>query len=141
MLVSAGTVLVSLLVGGYVILPLDALLAQMSGHFRSELLDARVTDVVKQLAASLDRRRRGTRRFATEEQAVLHIQRAFRERKKRNLGRAAKLALMHAASGKMADRGRAGGAEMCAWTSGKTCDRGQETRRVGCMTIVIARAS
>ena len=108
-LVSAGTVLVSLLVGGYVILPLDALLAQMSGHFRSELLDARVTDVVKQLAASLDRRRRGTRRFATEEQAVLHIQRAFRERKKRNLGRAAKLALMHAASGKMADRGRAGG--------------------------------
>lgn len=108
-LVSAGTVLVSLLVGGYVILPLDALLAQMSGHFRSELLDARVTDVVKQLAASLDRRRRGTRRFATEEQAVLHIQRAFRERKKRNLGRAAKLALMHAASGKMADRGQAGG--------------------------------
>ena len=108
-LVSAGTVLVSLLVGGYVILPLDALLAQMSGHFRSELLDARVTDVVKQLAASLERRRRGTRRFATEEQAVLHIQRAFRERKKRNLGRAAKLALMHAASGKMADRGRAGG--------------------------------
>jgi mlo protein len=108
-LVSAGTVLVSLLVGGYVILPLDALLAQMSGHFRSELLDARVTDVVKQLAASLERRRRGTRRFATQEQAVLHIQRAFRERKKRNLGRAAKLALMHAASGKMADRGRAGG--------------------------------
>ena len=108
-LVSAGTVLVSLLVGGYVILPLDALLAQMSGHFRSELLDARVTDVVKQLAASLERRRRGTRRFATQEEAVLHIQRAFRERKKRNLGRAAKLALMHAASGKMADRGRAGG--------------------------------
>jgi len=108
-LVSAGTVLVSLLVGGYVILPLDALLAQMSGHFRSELLDARVTDVVKQLAASLERRRRGTRCFATQEQAVLHIQRAFRERKKRNLGRAAKLALMHAASGKMADRGRAGG--------------------------------
>jgi len=31
---------------------------------------------------------------------VTHIQRAFRERKKQNLGRAAKVALLHAASGK-----------------------------------------
>lgn len=98
--VSAFVVLAALLVGGYVILPLDALVAQMSGHFRSELLDARVTDVVKQLAASLERRRRGTRRFATQEHAVTHIQRAFRERKKKNLGRAAKVALLHEASGK-----------------------------------------
>ena len=98
--VSAFVVLAALLVGGYVILPLDALVAQMSGHFRSELLDARVTDVVKQLAERLERRRRGTRRFATQEHAVTHIQRAFRERKKQNLGRAAKVALLHAASGK-----------------------------------------
>ena len=106
--VSVCAVVVSLLVGGYVILPLDALVAQMSGHFRSELLDARVADVVKQLAASLERRRAGTRRFATQEQAVTHIQRAFRERKKRNLGRAAKVALLHAASGKKAKENRRG---------------------------------
>ena len=39
---------------------------------------------------------------------MTHIQRAFRERKKRNLGRAAKVALLHAASGKKAKENRRG---------------------------------
>jgi len=100
--VSGITVLISLVVGGYIILPLDALVSQMSGQFRSELLDPDVAAAVTRLAATLERRRR-RRRFATKESAAIHIQRTFRQRKRINLDRAAKVALLRAANGERVD--------------------------------------
>ena len=96
--VSGVSVMLGLLVGGYVILPLEALVSQMSGAFRAELLDEKVQSVMTTLAAKLERRRRGIKKFATQEQAVVHIQKTFRARKKRNLDKAARVAMLHAAS-------------------------------------------
>jgi hypothetical protein len=96
--VSVVTVLLGLLVGGYIILPLEALVSQMSGAFRRELLDKKVVSVVTQLAHRLEQRRRGVRKFKTETHAVVHIQREFRARRRRNLEKAARVAMLHAAS-------------------------------------------
>jgi hypothetical protein len=50
--------------------------------------------VMKELAVRMETRRKGKRRFVTQEDATVAIQRAFRARKLRNLEKAAKMAMM-----------------------------------------------
>ena len=98
--VSFGTMVVSLLLGGYVILPLQALEAQLSDHFRADLMGSHMKAMMKDLAERMERRRTGTRLFRTEEDAILHIQRAFRARKERYLENAAKIAMVDVTASK-----------------------------------------
>ena len=108
-------------------LPLDALLAHLSGHFRSELLDARVTDVVNSSppawiagagarGASLRRKQAGC---TSSERSGSGRNASPAEAAERQAG------AMHAASARARrTAGEREAAEMCAWTSGTTCDRG-----------------
>ena len=106
--VSFATMVVSLLLGGYVILPLQALEEQLSDHFRVDLMGSHMKTMMKDLAATMERRRKGTRLFRTEEDAILHIQRAFRARKERYLENAAKIAMVDVTVSKRKRRLRGG---------------------------------
>ena len=90
---SSVIIAVSFILGGYVILPLQALVSQMSGRFREELLGPHIKAVMKEMTARMKARRR-PKRFATQEEATIAIQRAFRARRARNLEKAAKIAMM-----------------------------------------------
>jgi mlo protein len=84
----------AMLLGGYVILPLQAVTAQMSDHFRAELLGQHTKKTMQMITEQLARRRSNVKRFATQEAAVLHIQRAFRARQEKRMLQLARRAIV-----------------------------------------------
>lgn len=66
----------------------------MSGRFRAELLSVHSKAVVRELAERLEKKRMSRRMFATKEEAVVLIQRAFRARRARHLEKAAKVIMV-----------------------------------------------
>ena len=81
--------------GGYVVLPMHALASQMSSGFRADLMGDRTSAVMLGIMRQLARKRTGNvRAFASDEEAVVFIQRAFRARKRTYFQRAARAAMI-----------------------------------------------
>ena len=92
---SVATVATCAALGGYVVLPMHALASQMSSGFRADLMGDRTSAVMQGIMRQLARKRTGNvRAFASDEEAVVFIQRAFRARKRTYFQRAARAAMI-----------------------------------------------
>ena len=92
---SVATVATCAALGGYVVLPMHALASQMSSGFRADLMGDRTSAVMLGIMRQLARKRTGNvRAFASDEEAVVFIQRAFRARKRTYFQRAARAAMI-----------------------------------------------
>jgi mlo protein len=93
--VSVLVVATSLSIGGYVILPLQALTSQMTpSKLKGDLLGPHVKGALDFMM----RRKKHVKKFPTEEDAVVHIQRTFRKRRQRNLEMAGRMAMINEVS-------------------------------------------
>lgn len=90
--VSVVVVAASLTIGGYVILPLQALTSQMTpSKLKGDLLGPHVKGALDFML----RKKRRVKKFPTQEDAVIHIQRCFRKRRQRNLEMAGRMAMIN----------------------------------------------
>jgi mlo protein len=93
--VSVVVVAASLAIGGYVILPLQALTSQMTPtKLKGDLLGPHVKGALDFML----RKKRRVKKFPTETDAVVHIQRCFRKRRQRNLEMAGRMAMINEVS-------------------------------------------